>query len=47
MNEKERRLAEYCKKGGYDGVLLKRRTNIAWITDGADVLDEALGKRHR
>jgi Xaa-Pro aminopeptidase len=37
VNEKERRLAEYCRKGGYDGVLLKRRANIAWITDGADV----------
>lgn len=37
MNEKERRLADFCKKGGYDGVWLKRRTNIAWITDGADV----------
>jgi len=37
MNEKELRLAEFCKRGGYDGVWLKRRTNIAWITDGADV----------
>jgi hypothetical protein len=37
MNEKELRLAEFCRKGGYDGVWLKRRTNIAWITDGADV----------
>ena len=37
MNEKDRRLAEYCWKHGYDGVWLKRRTNIAWITDGADV----------
>jgi Xaa-Pro aminopeptidase len=37
MNEKELRLAEFCKRGGYDGVWLKRRTNIAWISDGADV----------
>jgi antitoxin VapB len=37
MNEKELRLAEFCKRGGYDGVRLRRRTNIAWLTDGADV----------
>jgi Xaa-Pro aminopeptidase len=37
MNEKELRLAEFCKKGGYDGVWLRRRSNIAWISDGADV----------
>ena len=37
MNEKELRLAEFCRRGGYDGVWLRRRTNIAWITDGADV----------
>ena len=37
MNEKDERLAAYCKDHGLDGVWLKRRTNIAWITDGADV----------
>lgn len=37
MNLKEQRLAEYCKNHGYDGVWLRRRTNIAWLTDGADV----------
>ena len=37
MTEKELRLAEFCKRGGYDGVRLRRRTNIAWLTDGADV----------
>ena len=37
MNEKETRLAAFCKRGGYDGVWLRRRTNIAWLTDGADV----------
>jgi len=37
MNEKELRLAEFCKRGGYDGAWLRRRTNIAWLTDGADV----------
>lgn len=37
MNEKEKRLATYCKEKGYDGVLLRRRSNIAWLSDGADV----------
>ncbi len=37
MNEKEARLAAFCKRGGYEGVWLRRRTNIAWLTDGADV----------
>jgi hypothetical protein len=37
VNEKERRLAAFCKKNGYEGVWLRRRTNIAWLTDGADV----------
>lgn len=37
MNEKERRLAGYCRTHGVDGVWLRRRTNIAWLTDGADV----------
>ncbi len=36
MNEKEQRLAEFCREGGYDGVLLRRRSNVAWLTDGAD-----------
>jgi Xaa-Pro aminopeptidase len=37
VTEKDARLAAYCKKHGYHGVWLKRRTNIAWLTDGADV----------
>jgi len=37
VNEKDARLAAYCKDHRLDGVWLKRRTNIAWITDGADV----------
>ena len=37
MNEKDKRLAEFCRSRGFDGVLLRRRSNIAWITDGADV----------
>lgn len=37
MSEKERRLAEFCKVRGYEGVWLRRRTNISWLTDGADV----------
>lgn len=36
MNEKEARLAEFCREQGYDGVMLRRRSNIAWLTDGAD-----------
>ena len=37
MNEKELRLLDYCKRTHVDGVWLRRRTNIAWLTDGADV----------
>src|SRR5262245_59158163 len=37
MNEKEQRMMAFCKQHGFDGVLLRRRSNIAWITDGADV----------
>ncbi|HLY72909.1 MAG TPA: M24 family metallopeptidase [Planctomycetota bacterium] len=37
MTEKERRLAAWCRERGVDGVWLRRRTNIAWLTDGADV----------
>ncbi|GMU84224.1 MAG: hypothetical protein AMXMBFR47_40940 [Planctomycetota bacterium] len=36
MNEKEQRLGAYCKTHGYDGALLRKRANIAWLTDGAD-----------
>jgi Xaa-Pro aminopeptidase len=37
VNEKEKRLAAWCRAKGVDGVWLRRRTNIAWLTDGADV----------
>ncbi len=37
MNEKERRLAAFCRSRSLEGVLLRRRSNIAWLTDGADV----------
>jgi len=37
MNEKDQRLAGFCRKHGYDGVLIRRRSNIAWAADGADV----------
>lgn len=37
MNEKDKRLAAWCKANGYEGVYLRRRSNIAWLTDGADV----------
>lgn len=36
MNEKERRLADLCRKRGCEGAVLVRRANIAWLTDGAD-----------
>jgi len=36
MNEKDQRLAEFCRKRGVAGVVLRRRSNVAWITDGAD-----------
>ncbi|MBI5863471.1 MAG: M24 family metallopeptidase [Planctomycetes bacterium] len=36
MNEKDARLKAFCTLGNFDGVLLRRRANIAWITDGAD-----------
>jgi Xaa-Pro aminopeptidase len=37
MNEKDARLAEFCSQGGWDGVVIRRRSNIAWVTDGVDV----------
>jgi Xaa-Pro aminopeptidase len=37
MNEKDSRLAAFCRENSLDGVYLRRRSNIAWITDGADV----------
>lgn len=37
MTEKEQRLADFCESKGCDGVVLRRRANIAWLTDGADV----------
>lgn len=37
MNEKDRRLSLWCAERKLDGVFLRRRCNIAWITDGADV----------
>lgn len=36
MGEKDDRLAAWCRARGVEGVLLRRRSNIAWITDGAD-----------
>ncbi len=35
-NSKDQRLARWCAEQGVDGVHLCRRSNIAWITDGAD-----------
>jgi antitoxin VapB len=36
MNEKETRLAQFCHSRGVEGVILRRRSNIAWLTEGAD-----------
>jgi Xaa-Pro aminopeptidase len=36
MNEKEARLKQLCDSRGAEGVVLRRRSNIAWLTDGAD-----------
>ena len=36
MHEKDERLAEFCAREGYDGVHLRRRSNVAWRTEGAD-----------
>lgn len=36
MNEKDLRLAEFCRARKLEGVILRRRSNVAWITDGAD-----------
>ncbi len=36
MNEKDQRLADYCAAHGLDGVVIRRRSNAAWITDGCD-----------
>lgn len=36
MSEKELRLAAWCRGRGVDGIRLKRRTNIAWLSDGVN-----------
>ena len=45
MNEKDRRLADFCRQGGFEGVWLRRRSNVAWATDGADVHVDASSSR--
>jgi Xaa-Pro aminopeptidase len=37
MGEKDRRLLELCRARGVEGVHVRRRSNFAWLTDGADV----------
>jgi hypothetical protein len=37
MSEKDRRLRAFCGAAGVDGVWIRRRANLAWATDGADV----------
>lgn len=36
MNEKEQRLRRLCDARGVEAIVLRRRSNIAWLTDGAD-----------
>jgi Xaa-Pro aminopeptidase len=36
MKEKETRLMKLCEARGVDGIVVRRRANIAWLTDGAD-----------
>ncbi|MBL8762729.1 MAG: M24 family metallopeptidase [Phycisphaerae bacterium] len=36
MNECESRLAAWCAASKFDGVWLRRRSNIAWLSGGAD-----------
>lgn len=37
MSEKDERLAAFCRERACDGVWIRRRANVAWIADGADV----------
>lgn len=37
MTEKDSRLLDLCCRRNADGVILRRRSNIAWLTDGADL----------
>jgi antitoxin VapB len=36
IGEKDSRLAGFCASRSLDGVVLRRRSNMAWATDGAD-----------
>ncbi len=36
MNEKDQRLRDYCAANQLDGIVIRRRSNAAWITDGCD-----------
>lgn len=35
MNEKDRRLSEFCLANNYEGVIIRRQANISWISSGA------------
>jgi antitoxin VapB len=37
VSVKDQRLAEFCRANGFDGVWIRRRANVAWAADGADV----------
>lgn len=44
MLESEKRLLAYCERKGIPGIVLRRRSNIAWAAGGADVhCDTATG----
>ena len=37
MSEIDRRLSDFCRARGIPGIILRRRSNLAWAADGADV----------
>jgi Xaa-Pro aminopeptidase len=37
VNEKDRRLLHWCRERDVEGVWIRRRANVAWVADGADV----------
>jgi Xaa-Pro aminopeptidase len=43
VNAKEKRLAEFCKTRRVDGIWLRRRSNVAWLSDGASVHCDLFG----
>lgn len=37
MIEIDARLEAFCREGGFDGVVIRRRSNVAWAAGGADI----------